>query len=64
MILQLQSDSLIALLAQDGAQCRRGKAGMGPVIQTREKAKSPPPPQTVCNDRTHLNVRPKDRPQE
>lgn len=55
MILQLQSTALAALLAEEGGHCRHAKAVKEAVLEARKAAKSPPLPQTICNDRTTLN---------
>lgn len=55
MILQLQSQTLATLLAKDGGHCRHAEAIRDAVMLARDAAKSPPLPETICNDRTHLN---------
>ena len=55
MILQLRSDALAALLAEEGGHCRQAKMIKDAVMQARQTAKLPPIPETICNDRTSLS---------
>jgi hypothetical protein len=55
MMIQLQSKALAALLAEEGGHCRHANAIKKAFLEARAAAKSPPLPQTICNDRTTLN---------
>ncbi len=55
MILQLRAETLATLLAKDGSYCQTAKTINDAVRLARKAAKSPPLPETICNDRTSLN---------
>ncbi|WP_415811727.1 hypothetical protein [Litorimonas haliclonae] len=55
MILQLRSQTLATLLARDSGYDRQAKAILRSDGLAQSDAKSPPPSETVCNDRTSLN---------
>lgn len=55
MILQLRSQTLATLLARDSGYDRHARATLRSNGLAQNNVKSPPPSETVCNDRTFLN---------